>query len=848
MIMFRKQSNPSTKKYNFYYPPVLWSSFALSIYRILKYSFIYLGLIISISLVILRVDRWTYLGLFFVMFFGYLIIKQHFSDYPIDSLNTSSSQSVNLAGFLSPAAKEVLIMARAFSKRYRLSFSDALLSVLLAQSSIKDALGYLDTDWQRIKEWQETIKKNTITLKNNNSLSFSKWIYNIVVQSLSLAQHFHRNSIDLESLFLSLGYLSDNVLGSLLEQTHLTISDIAIAFDLNYIYHHKKNLHLLHGLADIKEIRFSLRKKKYRVNQSLTSRPTPVLNKYGVDLTQLAEKLKIGIMVGHKDEYNTAINILAKKEDNNILLVGLPHVGKKTIVSYLAFNLAWDTILPTLRDHRLIELNIPTLLENNKNPLELANQISLIVQEVLQNEDIILFLPNLSNYKKIVQEGGMSILHIMEPLFTSPQAAVIATATLNDYHQYLEKDSLIEEAFNIVRVKPVSSQEATKILALRSLEWQRQKKIKISYRAIKRSVMLAQRFLASFPLPASAEMLIQEALVGVKNQKGKLVTENDIVNLVSKKINVPLESAQGKEENKLIHLESLIHQYLINQEQAVQLVSGAMRQYRAGLKNPHRPIASFLFVGPTGVGKTELAKTLAKIYFGNEKTMIRFDMSEYQDRRSVNRFIGSPDKKIAGELTEAIKANPFSLILLDEFEKANPLILNLFLPIFDEGRATDNWGDIIDFTNSIIISTSNALSVFIKNEIEKNTPYNTIVNLVKRGLTNVLHPELINRFDEVVVFRPLTPDNLQKIVILQLNKFAKMIQANKGIAVSFTPEVIEQIAHLGYNPIFGARPLRSVIRHYIKDPLAIKLLQNEINSKNKIIFTFQDKKFNIKIT
>ena len=839
-----------SQKLKFYYPPLTWPAGILLIYRILKYSFIYLGLVFSIFLVLLNVNRWTYLGLLCLMFFSYLIFRQRFSDYSLDILTRSKKQSVNLAGFLSPAAKEVLIAARFLARKYKIDFSNALLLALIPQSVIRQSLVYLDINWSELRNWQKQIQKqrqkNTIH-SGNNSLSFYHWAENLIAQSLLLAQQRRRTSIGLGDLFLTLGQLPDNALSLLLEQKRLTINDAAIALDLNYIYHHKKNLHLLHGLAEMNEIRFSLKKKRYRVNKTLTSRPTPLLDKYGVDLTQLAKRLRIGVMIGHQKEYNTTLNILTKKGSNNVLLIGLPHVGKETIVSYLAFNLAWDNVPPSLRDRRLVKLDLPSLLEGNKNPLELANLVSLIVREILRNEDIILFLPNISSYQKVVQEGGMSILHVMEPLFTAPQSAVVATSTLNDYHQYLEKDYLIEEDFSPVRVQPVSSQEATKILALRSLEWQRKNKIKISYRAIKRSIMLAQRFLASLPLPASAEMLIQEALVGVKNRGGKLVTENDIVNLVSKKTNVPLQSAQEKEENKLINLESLIHQYLINQEQAVRLVAGAMRQYRAGLKNPHRPIASFLFVGPTGVGKTELAKTLARIYFGSEETMLRFDMSEYQDRRSVNRFIGSSDRKIAGELTEAIKANPFSLILLDEFEKANPLILNLFLPILDEGRATDNWGEAIDFTNSIIIATSNALSVFIKNEIEKNLPYDKIRELVKQKLTNVLHPELINRFDEVVVFRTLTPDNLQKIVVLQLNRFAKIAQENKRITVSFSPEVIGQIARLGYNPVFGARPLRSVIRHYIKDPLAVKLLQNQIKAGDKVLFTFQQGRFNIKV-
>jgi len=239
-------------------------------------------------------------------------------------------------------------------------------------------------------------------------------------------------------------------------------------------------------------------------------------------------------------------------------------------------------------------------------------------------------------------------------------------------------------------------------------------------------LLLAKRFLTDTPLPSSAESLLTEALEGARQRKQKLVTEQDIVNLVSVKTSIPLEVSQGEETERLLSLEQDIHKSFINQEEAVALVADALRQYRAGLANPNKPIGVFLFVGPTGVGKTELSKILAKVYFGSEKLMIRFDMSEYQDQRGVFRFIGDPEGQTSGVLTEAVKERPFSLILLDEFEKAHPKVLDLFLPLFDEGRLTDNLGNTIDFTNTIIIATSNALSDYIKDEIEKGTAFNTL--------------------------------------------------------------------------------------------------------------------------
>jgi len=354
--------------------------------------------------------------------------------------------------------------------------------------------------------------------------------------------------------------------------------------------------------------------------------------------------------------------------------------------------------------------------------------------------------------------------------------------------------------------------------------------------------MLAQRFLAKTPLPSSAESLLTEAIEGARQKRNNLVKEQDIVDLVSVKTSIPLEVSQPEEKERLLSLEKDIHQSFINQEEAVKAVSSSLRQYRAGLANPNKPIGVFLFVGPTGVGKTELSKILARVYFGSEKSMVRFDMSEYQDQRGIFRFIGSPEGETSGVLTEAIKNKPFSLILLDEFEKANLKVLDLFLPLFDEGRLTDNLGETINFTNTIIIATSNALSDFIKKQIEKGIPFNQLTDELKKKLTNYFKPELLNRFDEIVVFRPLTEKNLKEIVKLKLKNLVQILQ-NKKIAVNFDASVIDKLAQLGYNPIFGARPLDAVIRHFVKDQLAQAILKDEIKANSKVHFSYQDSQF-----
>ncbi len=830
-------------KNRFYFsdPVLFWPLAKIVIFRILNISFLVLGFLFSLSLVFLNIKKWNYLGIILVFYFIDVFWRRTFSDQCLNKDNLQR-RKVNLASFMDPATKEVLLSTRLLAKKKRIDFSLALLSVLLTQSNIKEAFSYLDIDANSIRNWRKKIEEiKQVSTKN----SFSSFVEKLSLLALQEALALKKSSLDLETLFLALFDWRNEKLISILQEQHLKKEDYAIAFLLNRL-RHQRTITLVSGLADIKELRYHYRLRKKKVNLSLTSRPTPFLDRLGIDLTELAEKMKIGIMIGHKQEYQSLLNYLSQRGRRNILLVGDPHVGKEVIISYLALNIARGMVPSKLLDYRLVELNLPSLLENIQEPIQLGNRLANITKEVLNNENIILFLPNLVKYKLFTQEGGLSALETLEPLFNSFQNPVLATSTSQDYHRYLENDSVIAENFDILRVTPVSSREATEILAFRSVQWEKKTKIKISYKAIKRAIMLAQRFIPTIPLPSSAEMLLKESLAAAQSKKQLVVHESDIVSLVGKKINIPLQSAVSDEKEKLLHLEALIHRYLINQEEAVHLVSSAMRQYRAGLKNAKRPIATFLFIGPTGVGKTELAKTLTKIYFGNPNAMIRFDMEEYQDRRSIFRFIGSPDRKISGSLTEAVKEKPFSLILLDEFEKAHPLVLNLFLSVFDEGRLTDNWGRVIDFTNSIIIATSNALSTLVKNELEKGTSYSVLTTKLKKKLTGVLRPELVNRFDEVVVFRPLSEDNLKKIVRLQLNVLAKMMEQNKRIKITFSPEVVNQLARLGYNPVFGARPLRAVIRHFIKDSLAEAILRGTITEGSRVLFTFQQGKFNIK--
>jgi len=819
-----------------------WPAWKRFFYKVILTVFISLGLIFSFSLVLFRIQPWENLGILILFFFIYIFQKQNLSDLPLAE-QYLKKKKINLARFLSPQAKNILIEAKNISFAFQLDFFHGMFYELLSKREIVDALSILDISSSDIKELMGKIKEKKVSRKEITEENYQKFLEKIVHLALFEAEKIKKDCISPESLILALYSVDDSKIADAFNFYRVEKNDLTVAFVLNYLSR-IKGIEVVKGLADKKE--FDFRLKRVKVNRSFTSRPTPFLDLYGLDFTELALRLKIGIMIGHTQEYQSLLDILCRQGKRNILLVGPAGVGKDTIVSYLAFNLVRDKTPLKLRDRRLISLSLASFLEDTKEPLEVYDRLTKITKELLINRDIIIYLPQFHNYKLLAQKGGFTALDIFRSLINSSWVPVIAATTPGDYRRYLESDSIIKENFEIIKVKELSSEESVKFLAYRSLELQRKSKIKISYKAIKRAVTLAQRFLTSMPLPSSAESLLTEAIEGVRRKGEKIVLEQDIVDLVSLKTQVPLEISSDQEREKLLNLEKLIHERLINQEKAVSLVSAALRQYRVGLTSTKKPIGVFLFVGPTGVGKTQLAKTLAKIYFGSEKTMIRFDMAEYQDRKSINRFIGNPEGTISGSLTEAVKNNPFSLILLDEFEKAHSDVLNIFLPVFDEGRLTDNLGHVIDFTNTIIIATSNALSDFIKNEIEKNVDIDNLSERLKKKLTNYFKPELLNRFNEVVVFRPLTQEHLKEIVKLKLNELAFALSKNKKIELSFDNSVIEQLAKLGYNPIFGARPLDSVIRHYIKDNLASSILKKKIGSNTKVHFTFEENEFKVK--
>jgi ATP-dependent Clp protease ATP-binding subunit ClpC len=577
------------------------------------------------------------------------------------------------------------------------------------------------------------------------------------------------------------------------------------------------------------------------MNRAWTSRPTPALDRYGTDYTDLARESQAGFLVGHAEEYEKLVEILARPTDPNALLVGEPGAGKEALIEHLAFKLIKDEVPRSLFDKRLVSIELQNLIAG-ATPEELGARVAAVVEEIVMAGNIILYIPDIHNLVKSSSAAYLTAADALMPVIENNAFPVVGASYPREYKQMIEARSDFKGTFDVVPVNELSLAEAETVLAYESLILEQEHHITISFGAIKRATILAKKYFTDKLLPSSAEELLKSALVAAEERGEKTLGPELITTVAEAKIHIPLHEADSDEAEKLLHMEDTVHERLIGQDEAVTAVAEALREYRSGLARQGGPIASFLFVGPTGVGKTELAKILATIQFGSEKMMVRFDMTEYQDKESFIRFIGSPDGTTTGALTDAVRVRPYSLILLDEFEKAYPDILNLFLQVFDDGRLTDNLGRTIDFTNTIIIATSNAHSDIINEALAKGENMTDIGDYLKSRLSDIFKPELLNRFSKIIVFRNLTPPDLARIVVLNLADLAEAVK-EQGVYLDFDPSAVSEIVKLGYDPAYGARPLRRMIDEKIKAPLSSALLGKTIMKGDRVKLVFENNTF-----
>ena len=579
-------------------------------------------------------------------------------------------------------------------------------------------------------------------------------------------------------------------------------------------------------------------KPKGKLDRAMTAALTPTLDMASDDLTYMARQGAFEVVIGREKEISDIFNFFSAGRVG-IILVGYSAIGRKAILKKIAQLMVSEDVPKFLKDKRLVKLDISNLvgLEGARDKGE--EYLKKILFEVSRAGNIILVIEGIDNLVGLKsQRHGLDFSEILASALGSNSFFFIGTTSPDGFSSKIE-GKVLGNVLSKIDVENPDRDSIWQILISKIFVIEKKLNVLFSVDAVEQAINLADKYIYGKALPAKAMDLLAETAYRSRGKKRSVnqIKEEHITELVVEKTNIPMGEIQDTEKEKLLNLEELIHQRVINQEEAVKAVASALRRSRANLKERTKTICNFLFVGPTGVGKTEVARTLARVYFGSEKKMVRLDMSEYQEKRGLRRLIGMRAEQglEKGYLTEAIKRQPYSLLLLDEIEKAHPDILNLFLQVMDEGRLTDASGETINFTNVILIATSNAGTKIVQERISKEIIYESVEKELKEKiLPEYFRPEFLNRFDRIVLFKPLTEENMIEIASLFLNMVRKGIN-EKGVIFEVENEAVEELAKAGYNPLYGARSLARVIQEKVENNLAKLFLEKEIKRRDKII-------------
>ena len=569
------------------------------------------------------------------------------------------------------------------------------------------------------------------------------------------------------------------------------------------------------------------RKPTGAMNRAMTSIATPLLDAFSEDLTTAAVNGQTEMLVGREQELEDLFRVIEGGRQS-VVLVGSEGVGKQTLLEGVAALMVEERVPTLLQDKRLVRISLPHLIAGVELP-EAQERLLQILYEVIKSGNIVLAIND-------VDQLNGELANTFVDVLSRSGAFVIATTTPQGFTTSVER-SMLGRVFEKVKIEEPNQNETIQILESKALMIEAEHGVSFTYLSLETIVKLTDRFLHESFLPKKAIEVAREVAQMVAKQRGEnaLVTSEDVEHVMATKTGIPTTRVAEDEKELLLHLEERMHSRVVGQTEAVSAIAAALRRARTQLQSQGRPIATFLFLGPTGVGKTELAKTVAESYFGSEDTMIRLDMSEYQQPESVARLIGISGSQDGGLFTEAVRQKPFALILLDEFEKADPNILNLFLQVFDDGRLTDASGRTIDFTNTILIATSNAGTSYIQEAVKRGETSDQMkTHLLEEELQGVYRPELLNRFDGVIVFTPLTQEEIVEITRRMIASVAERLEA-KGMYFRASEDVIQTLAKKGYDPVFGARPLRRVVQEEVDNAIAEALLKDQVKRRDTIV-------------
>lgn len=577
-------------------------------------------------------------------------------------------------------------------------------------------------------------------------------------------------------------------------------------------------------------------KPKGIMDRAMTARPSPTLEVLSHDYTGIAAAGGFFPLVGRVQEMDQVLRIL-RETGNGVLLVGPAGGGKTTIFEGLAELMASEDVPKELQDKRLVVLDPGALVANAEGVGTIEGRIRDILNEAILAGNIILGIEDIHHLLNMRSTTGSEDAGgILMNAISQEMMKVIATTTTREYQEFIEPRETFVRRFQVVRVEELQRNDAILVCEARSSIFESKLKVFFSYAAIAAAVDLTTQFIQDRYLPAKALDVLKEAALLVQAAEGEhaVVTKEHIAHVLAEKTNVSVQQITAPEREKLLNLEAIMHERIVGQDDAVVALASALRRSREGLRDMRRPIGSFLFLGPTGVGKTEMAKTIAEVYFGNEQNMIRLDMSEYQSIDSMRKLIGGKGEQ--GYLTEAVRLKPFSIVLLDELEKAHPNVLHVFLQVLDDGRVTDGLGTVINMTNTMIIATSNAATQVIQNGFSAGmTAEQLKAQLLESVLPQWFRMEFLNRFDDIVVFKPLTLSEVEEITMRLLTAAAENLYKQKGIAMQFSREAVADLASRGYDPLYGARPLRRLIQDTVDDALAKLMLSGQLSRRDIVV-------------
>jgi len=577
-------------------------------------------------------------------------------------------------------------------------------------------------------------------------------------------------------------------------------------------------------------------RSKKGMDKAMTALATPYLNQFSEDLTLMAQFGHLDPCIARETEIEEVYRVIEGGQQN-VILVGDHGVGKRSVIEGLAQKMVEDDVPKRLRDKRFVRLSVPSLVAGT-TAAGAVERLQHIMHEISRAGNIILFIHNIHELVGVVagEQGGVDVADTLAEYLKNKRFLTLATTTNADFSQHI-MNSPLGNVFTRVDVVEMNENQAIQVLEAKVGATEYKHKVFFSYDALEKCVQFSSRYLHDTYLPGTALEVMTEAASFTSNNKGRhsLVTSEEVGSVVAQKTGIPVTAVTSDESAKLLNLEREMHQRVIGQDEGVAAVANALRRARAEFRSTKRPIANFLFLGPTGVGKTELAKTIATIYFGGEERMIRLDMSEYQDKSSIHRLIGAPGDKGGGMLTEAVRRDPFSLLLLDEIEKADPDILNIFLQVMDDGRLTDSAGRVIDFTNVILIATSNAGTSYVQEQLHSGASIEAIRDKLLHGeLKQYFRPEFLNRFDGIILFKPLSQEDIKKIAGLMLKRVAKDLEA-KGIELRVEPAALEFLARAGFDPDFGARPMRRTLEDRVENNLASLFLAGKLRRRDVVV-------------